>query len=54
MNRQEDTSKHYNYPKEVLSYIHTLTQNEVKGEILQDWYNVSLKRFCEALQNKLL
>ena len=53
MNRQEDTSKHYNYPKELLSYIHTLVQNEVKGEILQDWYNVSLKGFCEALQNKL-
>ena len=26
--------------------------NDVKGEILEDWYKVLLKEFCEALQNK--
>ena len=27
---------------------------DVKGEVLEDWYKVSLKEFCEALQNELL
>ena len=52
--QQEDTFKHYNYRKEVPNYIRTLVPNDVKGEILDDWYKVSQKQFCEALQNKLL
>ena len=52
--QQEDTFKHYNYLEEVLNYISALVPNEVKGEILEDWYKVSLKELCEALQNKLL
>ena len=52
--QQEDTFKHYNYPEEVLNYFRALVPNDVKGEILEDWYKVSLRGFCEALQNKLL
>ena len=52
--RQDITFKHYNYPKEVLNYIHALLPNNVKGEVLENWYKVSLKQFCEALQNKFL
>ena len=52
--QQEDAFKHYNYPEEVLNYIHALVPNDVKGEILEDWYKVLLKELCEALQIKLL
>ena len=52
--QQEDTFKHYNYLEEVLNYISALIPNDVKGEILEGWYKVSLKELCEALQNKLL
>ena len=52
--QQEDTFKHYNYPEAVLNYIRALGPNDVKGEILENWYKVSLKEFCEALQIKLL
>ena len=41
---------HYNYSEEMLNYIHALVPNDIKGEILHDWYKVSLKEFCEALQ----
>ena len=52
--QQKVTFKHYNYPEEVLNYIHALVPSDVKREILEDWYKVSLKEVCEALQNKLL
>ena len=52
--QQKNTFEHYNYPEEVLNYIRALVPNDVKGEILQDWYKSSLKEFCEALQNTLL
>ena len=52
--QQEDTFKHYNYLEEVLNYIHAQVPKDVKGEILEDWYRVSVKELCEALQNKLL
>ena len=52
--QQKNTFKHYSYPEEMLNYIRALVPNEVKGEILEDWYKFSLKEFCEALQNKLL
>ena len=52
--QREDTFKHYNYAEEVLNQIRALVPNDVKGEILEDWYKVSLKEFCEAFQNKLL
>ena len=39
---------------EVLYYIRTLVPNDVKGEILKDWYKVLLNEFSKALQNKLL
>ena len=32
--QQEDTFKHYNYWEEVLNFIRTLVQNDIKGEIL--------------------
>ena len=38
----------------MLNYVRALVLNDVKGEILEDWYQVSLKEFCKALQNKLL
>ena len=53
-NQQELTFKDYNYLEEVLNYFRALPPNDVKGEILEDWYKVSLKEVCEALQNKLL
>ena len=52
--QQKDTFKRYNYLEEVLNYISALVPNDVKGEILEDWYKVSLKELCKALQNKLL
>ena len=51
---EEDTFKHFNYPEEVLNHTCALVSNDVKGEILEDWYKVSLREWCEALQNKLL
>ena len=52
--QKEVIFKHYNYQEEVLNYIRVLVPNDVKGEILEDWYNVSLKEVWEILQNKLL
>ena len=52
--QQGVTFKHYNYQEEVLNYIGALVPNEVTGEILEDWYKVSLKQVCEGLHNKLL
>ena len=51
--QQEDTFKQYSYLEEVLNYIRALIPNDVKAEVLEDWYKVSLKELCEALQNKL-
>ena len=52
--QQEFTFKHCNHLEEVLNYIRALVPNEVKAEMLEDWYEVSLTEGCEALQNKLL
>ena len=52
--QQGVTFKHYNYQEEVLNYIRALVPNDVTGEILEDWYKVSLKEVCEGLHNKLL
>ena len=52
--QQEDAFKHHNYSEERRNYIRALIPNDVKGAILEDWYKVSLKEFCEALQNKVL
>ena len=49
--QQEVTFKHYNYLEDVLNYICVLLQ--ING-ILEDWYNVSLKEVCEALQKNFL
>ena len=51
---QEDTFKHYNFPEEMLNYICALVPTDIKTEILEDLYKVSLKEFCEALQIRLL
>ena len=40
--------------QEVLNYIRALVLNDIKGEILEEQYKVSVKEFCKALQNKLL
>ena len=50
--QQEVTFQYYNYLEEVLNCIRALARNYLKGEILEDWYNVSLKEVCEGLQNK--
>ena len=34
----------------MLNYIRALVPNDMKGEILEDSYKVSLKESCEALQ----
>ena len=52
--QQEVTFKHYYYLEEVLNCIRALVPNDVKGEILEDWYKVSLKEVSEAFQKKLL
>ena len=39
----EDTFKHCNYLGQELSYIRSLVPNDVKDEILKDWYKVPLK-----------
>ena len=38
----------------MLKYIRVLVPNAVKGEVLENSKNVSLKEFFEALQIKLL
>ena len=38
----------------MLNYIRALVPNDVKGEILEDWYKVSLTEVSEAFQKKLL
>ena len=52
--QQEHDFKHYNYPEEVLNYIRAQVPKNRNGEILEDWYKISLTEFCEVLQNKLL
>ena len=52
--QQGDDFNHYNYPEEMLNYIRTLVQNDIKGKIVENLYKVSLKEFCEVLQIKLL
>ena len=52
--QQEDTFKHCNYQELMQNYIRAQVPNDIKGEILEDSYKVSLKQFCEALQIKLL
>ena len=43
---KENSSRSYNYLKEVLDYIGEVVPNGVKGEILEDWYKVLLKVAC--------
>ena len=38
----------------MLNYIHAQVTNDVKGEILEDWYKVPLKEVCESFQKNLL
>ena len=52
--QQEVTFKHYNYLEEVENYIFALLPNDVKVEILDYWFKILLKEFCEVLQNKLM
>ena len=52
--QQEDTFKHCNYQELMQNCIRAQVPNDIKGEILEDSYKVSLKEFCEALQIKLL
>ena len=42
-NSEGKTFKHYNHLEEVLNYILSLVPNDMKGEILEDWYKVLLK-----------
>ena len=51
--QQEVTFKHYNDVEEVLNYTRALVPSDVKGEILEDWYQVSRKEVCKIVQNKL-
>ena len=53
-NWEEVTFKHWNYLEVVLNYFRALVPNNVNGEILEDWYKVSLKKVCEALQKSCL
>ena len=46
--QEEDTFKHCNYREELLDYIRALAPNNIKSEILEDSYEVSLKELCEA------
>ena len=51
--QQEVIFKHYNDVEEVLNYTRALVPSDVKGEILEDWYEVSPKEVCKIVQNKL-
>ena len=51
--QQEVIFKHYNDVEEVLNYTRALVPSDVKGEILEDWYQVSRKEVCKIVQNKL-
>ena len=48
--QQKDTFKYYNYAEEMLNYTRALVPNDIKDEILEDSYKVSLKELCEALK----
>ena len=48
--QQKECLKHYCYPEEVLNYILAMVPNDIKDDILEDWYKVLLKEFCEPLQ----
>ena len=54
LKNNEATFKRYNCLEEVLNYIRVLVPNDVKHDILEGWYKVSLKQVCKALQSKLL
>ena len=48
----DEGSPHYKFPKSVLDFIRTLIPGNIKGEILDDSYDVSLDEFCEGLLKK--
>ena len=50
----ETDSPHYAYPPIVLSYIRNLVPGDIKGELRDDAFKVSLKHFCMALEMKKL
>ena len=40
---------HFGYPEEVLEYIREIVPGNIKGEILETAFVVSLEQFCESL-----
>ena len=43
-------SPKYAFPPSVLTYIRRIVPGDVKGEILDDGFAVSMEQFCQALQ----
>ena len=50
---KKTTLPNYEYPKVVLQYIRALEPDDVKGDIIDDCYKVSLTEFCQSLDIKL-
>ena len=44
-----DPTGGYHYPDEVLEYIRAIAPGDIKGEIREQAYHVSIAEFCEAL-----
>ena len=43
-------SPKYAFPPSVLKYIRDIVPGDIKGEILDDAFPVTMKQFCKALQ----
>ena len=48
MKMKIDATAGYHYPDEVLEYIRAIVPGDIKGEIRQQAYRVSITKFCEA------
>ena len=48
--QQKECLKRYCCPEEVLNYILAMVPTGIKDDILEDWYKVLLKEFCESSQ----
>ena len=49
MKMKVDPAGGYHYPDEVLEYIRAIAPGDIKGEIREQAYHVSIAEFCEAL-----
>ena len=49
-----DPTGGYHYPDEVFEYIRAIALGDIKGEIREQAYRVSITEFCEAVSTQKL